>query len=159
MSVTLNVKLIGSNVTGAIDEVVKGASVSLKQVTGTLMMKGRPHLVTTDAGDAQPVGAVATFKGVEPGQYRIHLQLAADKRKEYAANRLQCEVKPGVAEQTVTMPVGAVFKKVRFIGLCVAAVARQVWKGDDAQVVELHASKRYAVMGEEPGLWIEVGGV
>jgi hypothetical protein len=145
MSVTLNVKLVGSNVTGSIDEVVKGATVSLKKIFGTHKMEGRPSLATEDTADAKPVGAVATFKEVVPGQYRIHVQFPPDKRTEYAANRIQYEVKAGAAEQTVTVLVGAVFKKVRFIGLCVAAVARQVWNGDAAQVVDYQIAKHNAL--------------
>jgi hypothetical protein len=72
-------------------------------------------------------------------QYRIGVILAGLKREDYDVDEVDIDLGPG-EDQTVTLHVEVIFKKVRFIGYCLATVTRQLWSGDNKLVEEFKKS-------------------
>jgi hypothetical protein len=132
---TLLVKLVRCNKANDIPAISQGATVFVDHVTNVLYVNGRKELITENAKSAPPKDGVARFLGLPKGKYRVRVEFAKDKRDTYGANEVVFELE-AEENKTVNVPVEEFFKKVQFIGLCVAAIARQIWQGANDLVIE-----------------------
>jgi hypothetical protein len=82
------------------------------------------------------------FGFVASRQYRVGVTLAALKEGDYDVDEVDIDLQPG-EEETVTLQVEVIFKKVRFIGYCLTTITRQIWWGNDALVQEFRNTDEY----------------
>lgn len=112
-------------------EVVAAATVHARRFQTTSNGSGGQTLVTGEEG--QCVDGKIDFGLVPSGRYRVSVTPAGLHPDDYEANEADIDV-PAGGDETVILHVEVIFRKVRFIGYCLATVCKQIWTGDDALV-------------------------
>ena len=104
--------------------------------------KGSRDVTQAKGVEGKCVDGKIDFGPVASCKYRVGVTLAGLNPEDYEVNEVDIDLASGV-EETVTLKVEQVFKKVRFIAYCLATVAKQIWTGDNTQLEEFKKTDAY----------------
>ncbi len=119
-------------------EILVDATIYAKHITSKPV--GGKKATLAKGLEGKCVDGKIDFGYVPSRQYRVGVILSALKEGDYDVDEIDIELGPG-DDQTVTLQVEVIFKKVRFIGYCLTTVTRQIWWGDDVLAKEFKTTQ------------------
>ncbi len=108
-----------------------GAKVVLSRVVSRKYQDGKTTVELEEVAKLAHAGGVVDFGARPARSYRITVEVEKPDDARYGAGVIDFELAPK-EDKVVEVELHRWFSQVRFVGLCLATVGRQVWAGDGA---------------------------
>lgn len=116
------------------------AQVVLERIVSKTYSQSKYNYVTEEKAKKSHGGGTADFATQPCDDYRIRVIIDKKDEKEYGANDAEVTLEPG-DDKLVKIKILRYFKTVRFVGLCLTTIGRQVWTGSNDLVVGFERAK------------------
>jgi hypothetical protein len=136
----LKVEVLGDKI------ILANAEVHAKEIVPPSNGSGQVKL--EDGPKDKCVDGKVDFGRLPSRKYRVGLTIAGLKADDYEVNEVDVDLAPG-EEETVTLKVELVFKKVRFIAYCLATIAKQIWTGNNTLVQDFRQTPAHQNCDDE----------